>query len=243
MPIVAICTPHGAQAFPDYYRALMEMQLQWTQHTFYHVEIDTMIVSKARNALVQASRDTKCDVVWFIDNDTLVPKDAGILVEQALQLQVVSGVYFNRRPPYPPQVYECADDDGYTGMYWPLLNYPESGLRQEDAIGAGCVCIRMDAFAKLEEAWKPRVAKAASEITDAPIKFIVENLSPWFEFLEKKGEDMYLSERCKEAGIPIWVNWDIKCDHIGYARYSEAHFTSLRDSGKIIKIDEKAEAK
>jgi len=238
MSIVAICTPHGAQAFPDYYRAIMEMQLQWQQHTFVHVEIDTMIVSKARNALVTSARDAKCEVVWFIDNDTLPSPDAGIMIDQALQLQVVSGVYYNRRPPFPPQVYEAADNDGFVGMYWPVMEYPDGGLREEAAIGAGCVCVRIDVFEKLTANWEARAKKAAEEVSDLPIRNIVANLSPWFEFLEKKGEDMYFSERLKEAGIPIWVNWDIKCEHIGYARYSEQHFLALRDQGKIVKIME-----
>src|SRR3990167_4587073 len=154
-----------------------------------------MIVSKARNSLVQAAKDAKCEVIWFIDNDTLPSKDAGILVEQALQLQVVSGVYYNRRPPFSPQVYEPADKDGFSGMYWPLMEYPESGLRKEAAVGAGCVCVRMDAFDALEKAWAVRIGKTIAEITDPAIRRIVEGLSPWFEFLERKGEDMYFSER------------------------------------------------
>ena len=243
MATVALCTPHGAQAFPDYYRCIMEMQQHFLMHTFIHVEIDTMIVSKARNALVEASRGAKAEVIWFIDNDTLVPPDAGILVDQALKLEVVSGVYFNRRPPYAPQVYERAVEAENAGMYWPLLEYPPSGLREEHAIGAGCVCVRMDVFEKLEKVWGVKTQAAwaylmeqTSPVGTESIASIVKGLSPWFEFLEKKGEDLYFSERLVEAGIPIWVNWDVKCEHIGYARFSEGHFQGLYKAGLIKKI-------
>jgi hypothetical protein len=209
------------------------MQNQFPQHMFIHVEVDTQIVGKARNLLVQASQGEKPDLIWFVDNDTLIPPHAGVLIDQAMDLGVVTGVYFNRRPPYHPQVYKIAEEPEYSGMYWPLIDYPSSGLRKEDAIGAGCVCIRMDIFEKLDVAWNPLREGAAAVLESAGyVQFarIVGRLSPWFEFLDRKGEDLYFSERLRDIGQDIWVNYDIKCIHLTTVGITEEHFQAIRDA-------------
>lgn len=240
MATTALCTPHADLVRPDLYRALLTMQNQFPQHQFIHVEVDTTIVGKARNMLVQAAQGQKVDLLWFVDNDTLIPPHSGILIDQAMEQGIVSGVYFNRRPPYTPQIFRIAKEPEYEGMYWPLIEYPESGLRQEDAIGAGCFCIRMDIFETLVERWEPIRDRAAEILLwkrfngelDG-VADIVKRLSPWFEFLDRKGEDLYFSERLREAGIPIWVNYDVKCTHLATVGIVEEHFTTLRDSGVI----------
>lgn len=236
MATVALCTPHADLVRPDLYRALLVMQNQFPQHQFIHVEVDTQIVGKARNMLVVAARGVESDLLWFIDNDTLVPPHSGILIEQAMEQGVVSGVYYNRRPPYHPQVYKIAEEPEYEGMYWPVVDYPESGLRQEDAIGAGCFCIRMDIFELLTQRWEPLRERAAevlrwkrfngelNEFAD-----IIEKISSWFEFLDRKGEDLYFSERLRAAGIPVWVNYDVKCVHMASVGIVEEHFLALKD--------------
>jgi len=240
MATVALCTPHADLVRPDLYRSLLVMQGQFPQHQFVHVEVDTQIVGKARNMLVQASQDQKVDLVWYIDNDTLVPPHAGILIDQALDKGVVSGVYFNRRPPYLPQIFRIAEEPEYEGMYWPVIDYPEGGLREEDAIGAGCFCIRLDIFEKLAEHWEPIRDRAAEvlrwsrfkgELND--IADIVARLSPWFEFLDRKGEDLYFSERLRALGISIWVNYDIKCIHMASVGIVEDHFLVFKNSGQL----------
>lgn len=239
MASVAICTPHGSLAVPDYYRCVMAMQHQFPQHSFMHVEVDSVVISKARNTLVSAGLSVTADVLWMIDDDTLIPPDAGVLVDQAVQLGVVSGVYFNRRPPFTPQVYKVAEEPEFLGAYWPLLEYPKTGLRKEDAFGAGCICFRPDVFRKLTEYWTPIFKEAGGllEKSFPSVARIVTNLSPWFEFLERKGEDMYICERIREAGMDLWVNWDVKCAHRASVDIAEEHFTFLRDNNRIVKLE------
>jgi hypothetical protein len=61
-------------------------------------------------------------------------------------------------------------------------------------------------------------------------------LSPWFEFLDKKGEDLYFCERVKEAGHIVWLNVDVKALHLGEMIYEERHFTYLRDNNLVAKV-------
>ena len=237
MSVVALCTPHGGSVIPDYYRAVLEMQSAWPQHQFIQIEVDMMIVGKARNVLVATALPLKPEVIFWVDNDTLIPPNAGILIEQAIQLGVVSGVYYNRRNPYTPQIYIKAVEPEYKGKYWPDVDIPDVGMVRRDAVGAGCLVMREDIFAKLEAAWIPRRDAAARAIRefDPGIADIVELLSPWFEFLDRKGEDLYICERLADIGQDVWVNCDVQCKHLSLIPIERAHFRFLLDSGILKK--------
>jgi hypothetical protein len=147
-------------------------------------------------------------------------------------LGVVSGVYYNRRPPYHIQAYKAAEEEEYAGMYWPLADYPGGGLDKADAVGAGCLVVRSDVFTTLEEVWVERVEKAADVLTnDSALSMIVSRLSPWFEFLDRKGEDMYFSERLRDIGQEIWVNYDVKCAHNAVVPIVEDHWLAIKAAG------------
>ena len=150
MAKVVLCIPHGGSVHPEFYRHLLIMQNATPQHQFTYCELDMMLVGKARNDLVKLALSISPDVVWFVDDDVLVPPHSGTLVDEARSLGVVAGLYFNRRIPYVPQLYTLATEPEYKGkkMYWPVTDYPE-GLMVVDAVGAGCLTIRADIFQDL----------------------------------------------------------------------------------------------
>lgn len=241
MAIVAICTPHGGLVSPKYYRALTVLQSGCPQHQFIFTEVDTQIIGKARNMVTEIAlaQSPRPDVIWFIDNDVIVPPNAHVLIDLALNLGIVSGVYYARRPPYTPQIYTTADQEEFKGMYWPEFeDVPTEGLFPRDAVGAGLLCIRTDVFDKLTEMWIPRVKKAADLLTAngfPEIASIVSDLSPWFEFLDKKGEDLYFCERAREAGYTIWVDYNTQAQHLSEIGIDQSHFKYLVDNNLIRK--------
>ena len=250
MANIAILTPHGGSVPPDYYRNILVMQNETLQHKFFHVEIDMQIIGKARNQLVTAARTISPDVAWFIDNDVLIPPNAGTMLDKVLELGIVSGLYFSRRPPYTPQMYRHASEEQYQGhgtpLYWPILEYPE-GMMVVDAVGGGCLAVRMDVFAALEKsqqeeeeqltAVRTRLIEAAPDLA-SDIQALYNHrfpLSPWFEFLDKKGEDMYFCERAREIGYTIWVDTTVKCQHLSPIPIDETHFRYLMEHNMITK--------
>jgi len=237
MATVCVATPHGGMVRPDFYRHLLTMQMSNPQHQYTQVEVDTMIVSKARNVITELSLTLNPDVIWFVDNDVLVPPEAAKIVDNALKLGVVSGVYFNRRLPFTPQVFRLAKEPEHEGMYWPLIDYPADGLEKVDAVGAGCLAIRIDVFTQLKDYWTHRFEEAALALVGDgfrdPIVRAVKLLSPWFEFFDRKGEDMWFCEMCRGAGIDIWVDWSVKCLHMSEVQVSEQHFLAVKASGAL----------
>lgn len=221
------------------------MQHAWPDHLFTYVEVDLMIIGKARVMLVDTAMTADVDVMWFVDRDTFPPPHAGQLIAQAQELGIVSGLYFSRRLPFTPQAYVRAYESGNEGKYWPLINYPATGLMVVDAVGGGCLAIRTDVFLQMSKYYKERLERSMALIEDKcrddPIAVeafqwlmrYAQYLSPWFEFLNKKGEDLYFCERAREAGHVIWLNVDVKCAHQGLIEYREEHFFHLRDSGAL----------
>ena len=239
-----IATPHGSRVPPDYYRHVLMMQGAWTQHQFRHAEVDMMIIGKARNMLVEmALTQEDVDVVWFIDDDTLIPPHAGKLIDEAMELGIVSGLYFSRRPPYTPQMYRRALESHLEGMYWPVVEYPETGLMVVDAVGGGCVAIRKDVLIQMKDYFDRRretifqnlredLSNGRHNDLDWALTY-AKNLSPWFEFLDRKGEDMYFCEHAREAGHVIWLDLDVKCGHLGSMPIEEPHFNFLMEQGLV----------
>ena len=248
-PNVFVCTPHGEKVAPAFNRSLMEMQNANLDYTYMMAEVETIIIGLARNMLVTIAKDHKADIILFVDNDVLIPPHAHILIARALERGMCSGVYFARRPPYTPQIYKLAKGEEYEreALYWPLMEIPpdEEGLFEADAVGFGCIAIRIDVFEKLVQYHESKFKDAGKLIRDHAtednnfenIAFIVERLSPWFEFLNKRGEDIYFCERAREAGVTVWVDPSVKCLHLGEVVLGADHFNYLIEHD-LIKVVE-----
>lgn len=243
MAHVAFCLPHGRPFNPVWHRYLMTLQgeIAAKGHTITNVEVDMMIVGKARNMTVSQSiaLTPPADVCWLIDDDVLVPPHATVLIDQALQLGVVSGVYYNRYMPYTPQVYKVATEDVYKEryhVYWPLVeDMPQSGLHKVDAVGAGCMVVATPVFQRLSAHFEPRYKEESEKLENPYLRDIVRRLSPWFEFLNQKGEDIYFCERCSEIGQDVWINADVQCAHIAEVPIDKAQFQHLVDNNMLVK--------
>lgn len=232
MAKVAICIPHASKILPDFERTVDIFIQANPLHQYTRTEVELMIIGKARNMIVETAEPYKPDVYLFIDDDVLIPHTAGVLIDQAMSLGVVSGVYYSKKYPYTPEVFKRATEPEFAGrtVYWPYVEMPMTGIFKADAVGAGCLAISASIFDHLYSFYTRQVREQAQLLTVDWIKQIVENLSPWFEFLDKKGEDMYFCERATGLGYNIWVNADIQCTHVGETPITKEHFLQVRNS-------------
>lgn len=249
MANVAICTPHGGKVLPEYYRHVLTMQNNSLGHTFFHMEVDLMIIGKARNILVTETLSrTEAEVLWFLDNDVMIPPHAGVIIDQALKYGIVSGLYFNRHTPYTPQAYMLSTHPDERGLYEPLMKYPEKGIMMVDAVGAGCLAVSRKIIEEMGTAHAVRL-KHAEGLLEHKLRndgkarkeyewlmTYVRTLSPWFEFLDQKGEDFYFCERARELGHPIFLNVEVKCIHLGTLGFGEGHFKYLIDNDLYVRM-------
>lgn len=234
---VGICTPHGGKVSPAWMRAVQAMEgAAINKHQFFHVDVELMIVGKGRNMTVETALREGLDVLFHIDDDVLVPENAHILIDQAMSLGIVSGLYFSRRLPYTPQLYKKAEGVA-DEMYWPYIEYPDNQIFEVDAVGAGCLAFTASTARQMQKHYTELFKQQSELLTDPLLKRTVRNLSPWFEFLDKRGEDMYFCELATHIGLKIWANTNIKCLHESFIPIGEDNFKYLVDNDLLQMID------
>ena len=174
-------------------------------------DIEGQIVHKARNEVVSTALGEEAwDVAFLMDDDMVYPPHAIVhavnQLEKHPEISILSGLYFERRLPHTPQVYEEAVEPDLRGKYWPVVDYAEragpDGLLQVDACGAGFLFVRRGVFEKLKR--------------------------PWFVFLDRMGEDFYFCRKARAAGYQVWADVGLKAGHMGVVEIHEGVFTQVR---------------
>lgn len=243
---IALCTPHGALGSPEHYRRKAMVQSQLPGHSFTYVEIDMHIVSKARTMIVSAV-PADVDVLWFIDSDILLPSNAGLLIRALDQHPVVSGLYFSRRYPHLPQVYNRVSPGLTSFIYLPWVNLPATPF-YTDAVGAGCLIVRAsvfhdlkdkhDAWRRTVERWTDRWVKRRkpSVETQAILRALQlgTSLTPWFEFLDVVGEDFWFCEALRfYLGLRVLVVPEVTCEHEAVRPVTRADWEAALQQGPM----------
>ncbi len=149
-------------------------------------------VAKNRNATIRAS-DTP--FYLFLDDDQdFDPRVLMALLER--ERPVVSALISAKMPPFFPLCVKGEALNPKTGSkHWNIYTWPEldgrTGLLDVHAVGTGCLL----------------VTKAVLDAIGEPVFEIGRYNS------EELNEDMYFSEKCRRAGIPLAVDLDVPVGH------------------------------
>lgn len=153
-----------------------------SRHSLHHV---------ARNQMVQ---EMLGEYLWMVDTDhTFEPDIFARLVNAAkmFRLDVVSGLYLKKQPPYRPAAWKWNDDGGHSE----LSDISMDNVLQVGAVGAGCLLVHRRVFDRIEK-----------EMKEDP--FSVR------EFGVTTGEDFAFCKRLKMLNIPIGLVPWIQCRHL-----------------------------
>jgi len=160
-------------------------------------------LGEARNQLVKSALSSGASHILFLDADMVVPSDAPRLLLKH-NLPVVSALYFERVPPFKPIVGRVSENPR-CGDY---LDYPP-GVSEVGLVGCGCLLVNLDVFRKIADHLK------AEE---------------WFTFFSKRaGEDISFCKLCRDLGIKMYLDADVKCDHVAQLLVGEADFKKAFD--------------
>lgn len=127
--------------------------------------------------------------LFMLDSDVLCPPH---IVERLMShdLPIVGGWYKNKKQgkgmTNHPIVYDFVSETEY--LNWRHREVPGSGLERVDGMGAGCWLMKRE------------VAVALGK-------------SPYS--MEKGTEDLVLSKKLMDLGIPLHVDWELACAHLG----------------------------
>jgi len=189
---VGICVPSTGQVLTKFMHYLIDM-LNCCDVPFYFYSCEGCLIPKNRQQMVQWARDDGCSHVLFLDADMKFPPDLlDILLYR--DCDVIAANCTSRKHP----VKFLAEDEGAQV----ITDSDSVGIQQVNRVGTGIMLIRVDVFDCIAEPW-----------------FII-GYNP--ETGNYTGEDYWFCEKCREAGIPIWIDHDVSrhVAHIGQYPYN-----------------------
>lgn len=164
-----------------------------------------MTFDNARNQACRAVLEHRYDWLFFLDDDVIAPPDT-IPRLMAHGKDIVSGIYYRRKPPLNPVMLRYSGPDKVGTTY--VTNYKWPDLIEVDLVGAGCLLIHR------------RVLETMLAENPAAI-------NPWFEWMcdrtdlpphERKSEDFEFCVRAQKKGFKIHVDTSILCKHVGLGK-------------------------
>lgn len=202
-PKIGICLPCYGQIPEVFFRNFILSLYEWNVQD---LKIDIIMnsdipIDKSRCALVESAKNKKCDYVFFIDTDVLIPENAlKNLIEMGKD--IATGIYFTKALPHRPVLRKYEDD---TFFHWEDQILPHQKFKVGGA-GMGCCLIKMSVFEKIQFPW---------------FKF---NWAEWRGIVGQGAEDLDFCKKALDAGFEIWANSDVLCGHYGavadYKNYS-----------------------
>ncbi len=140
----------------------------------------------SRDSLARAClEDVLCEWLFFVDDDQVFQPDALYRLLEHEQ-PVVSALIVQRAAPFLPTAYATFQECEFQPL--DLNSVGHDNLVQVAGVGSGGLLVRREVFEKLEE--------------------------PWFVYTENFGEDLYFSQRCLEAEIPMFVDTGCRMGHL-----------------------------
>ena len=174
----------------------------------YGIKQATLIYD-SRNQLLQAAYKSGADRMLWLDSDMDLPMDTIRLLSEDIDkgCDIVSGLYFQRRPPHKPVIYShCELQKIGPNELLPLAtaytDYPENELFEVAAFGFGCVMM---------------TTEAAKKVTDTLGQMPFMPVGGF-------GEDLSYCMRARNVGLKLWCDSRVSCGHVGYKAYTAMDF-------------------
>ena len=161
------------------------------------------LIYTSRNALATAAIHTEADLVFWLDSDMVFKPDILLRMLKTLQennLDILSGLYFRRVPPYSPVLFDQLEINGVEAKYSEFQSIPD-GLFEVGACGFGCVLMKTDVF------------------FDVHAKF-----GNMFAPIGNNGEDVAFCWRARQCGYKIYCDPSVICGHVGYSVVDDQFF-------------------
>lgn len=207
-PKVLIAIPHMGTFSEVFFNSFLFMTLRVVKYSNLDVGfqmIGNSLIYEAREMFVNYALANQYDYILFLDSDMQFPED---IIEKLIKhdKEIISGLYFQRQPPYNPLLYKKTLDK--EEVYFNSITEIQQELFEVDGVGAGCLLIKTEIFSKMESPY----------------------FHPWISStrLSSLSEDFAFCHRAKEAGYKIYVDANVECGHITQQVVRKTHFDNCR---------------
>lgn len=154
------------------------------------------LIYLSRNELATAAIQIEADYVFWLDSDMVFKPDTLVRMMETLKandLDILTGLYFRRVPPYSPVLYNKIEIEGVACDFSEFDRIPD-GLFEVGACGFGCVLMKTDVF------------------FDVQAKF-----GNMFAPIGNNGEDVAFCWRARQCGYKVMCDPSVVCGHVGYS--------------------------
>ena len=188
--------------------------LEKPEDTSFTVVKNTLI-SFARNTIARNAIEAGFDRIMWFDSDMNFPRDTLMKLTEDMdnhpEIDMVSGLYFTRKAPIKPILYDTLYWDKKDGVVdagaGNYFDYPD-GLIEIAGCGFGCCLTSVDLIRRVWE----------------------KEQEPPFAEMQGFGEDLSFCERVIRIGGRIFADTSVKCGHVGVQEFNEQMY---RAQGKI----------
>lgn len=164
------------------------------------------LIYTSRNSLATTAIQSEADFVFWLDSDMVFKPDTLVRMMDTLKkndLDILSGLYFRRVPPYSPVLFDKLDIDGVKADYSEYSKIPDD-LFEVGACGFGCVLMKTDVF------------------FDVQSKF-----GNMFAPIGNNGEDVAFCWRARQCGYKVFCDPSVICGHVGYSVVDDQFFRAF----------------
>lgn len=202
-----ICIPCMDMVHTAFMQSLLSMRM--VGEVRFAISCSSLIYD-ARNKLAEQAIDGEYDRCLWLDSDMVFPADTmeRLSVHLDSGIEMVSGIYFTRKAPVTPVIY---DNCGYyesKGLTVPtahaFYDYPKDQLVEVEGLGFGCVMLSVPMLADIKKRY------------GMPF-------TPVMGF----GEDLSFCGRVIDSGRKIYCDTSVKCGHIAQSLINEETYETM----------------
>jgi hypothetical protein len=203
------------------------------------IKATSSLIADNRNGIIRAALRLGAKHVLLVDTDMVFP-DSAIQQMIAHKKPIVSAVAHSKVYPYIPNMYSFSEPCRWE----PIIEWNDGELLRVDCVGGAFMLIELDAIKHLSLPLfsQPVVhdhfiyravidaARDGGDVSqayrDAVVKYPITEGLPLV-----LGEDYYFCDMMRRAGIPIYVDTNLKIGHVGNWTFSYHEFDNARKSG------------
>lgn len=192
MKKVLICVPCMDMVNAQFCQSLATLRKTVETHIVFQIG---SLIYNSRNYLAGMAIKGGYDYTFWLDSDMVFAPETleyMISVLEGKNLDILSGLYFRRQPPFTPVVFGKLDIDD-KGCHWEDYGDIPESLFECEGIGFGCVLMRTEIFVA-----------------------VFNKFGNPFTPLVGVGEDLSFCWRARELGYKVHVDPHILLGHVGY---------------------------
>lgn len=151
------------------------------------------LVYMSRNELARKAIEIGADYILWLDSDMVFDPDLleKLMARMGEGVDMVSGVYFRRTPPFTPVMYDKLEVGEDGNPTWTEFTDLPTEMFEAGGIGFGCVLMR----------------------TSVAVSVFSKYLC-FFDPIRGMGEDISFCYRARQCGYKVWVDPAIQCGHV-----------------------------